>query len=174
MERAYVTAVTPEIEPLLDWANEDPQERRALTSVEQRLLDTVLDWEDGSMIVTTDACGGTPVWYLDDTTDDTLRIPSDLDNEKREWPAGRTYPRTDDTRPTEPQEAAIAQCGEDYAPRHEDVDDAEDAADLAVIDVLNHPGGWPGLVPGHWQPAEWIDCYRTAYMTEWMTRAAEA
>lgn len=56
--------------------------------------------------------------------------------------------------------------------RHEDLRDAEEAADLAVGELLDDPAGWPRFVPAHWKPGAWVDCYRTAYAAEWEVRNA--
>jgi hypothetical protein len=161
MEKAHVTRSTDEIDAVLALQSAEPGTARSLTDAEQAIAEAILDAEDG-YIVTTDE-GGDPVWYLSDA-----ETPDLADCTMHTcWPAGQTWPRNGTDEPTEPAAKAIAQAAEDYPLRHEDVPDPDDAADLAVVEVLDDPAGWPRLVPEHWQAAAWVECYHAAYAAEW-------
>jgi len=182
MQTAWLTKTTDEYDALLSWQCEDPDERRALTDAEQATLDTILAAEDGSVVVAATGNGwddalstdATPVWWV--PSDEAPRAELMIDStEHTTWEGGYTWPREDaPCNISEPQDLAVTSCREDYSWRSEATRNAERAADIATADVLNDPAGWLRLVPTHWQPGAWLDCYRTAYVVAWAERAAEA
>lgn len=162
MEKAHVTRSTDEIDAVLALQIAEPGTARSLTDAEQDLADTILDAEDGYVVLRGNG-DGEPVWYLSDN-----EVPLQHDaTSHTTWPAGQTWPRNGTDEPTEPAAKAIAQAAEDYPLRHEDMLDADAAADLAVTELLDDPAGWPRLVPEHWQAAAWVECYHAAYAAEW-------
>jgi hypothetical protein len=165
MDRAYVTQIPDALDEIIALQAAEPGTGREFTADEQAIVDRILDAED-DYIVTIDE-GGDPVWYLADAE------TPDLDNstEHTRWPAGQTWPRRGAAEATEPEAKAIAQASEDWPLRHDDMRDAEEAADTARAELLNDPAGWPRYVPAHWQPAAWADAYRAAYKAEWEQRA---
>lgn len=169
MHRALVTESTEQYDELMALQNAEPGTDRELTADELAVVSEILDAEDGYVVLraTADNDDCEPVWYLSDD-----EAPARGDASHVEWPGGVTWPRKADEDQREPQAMAIAQAAEDWPHRHEDLRDAEEAADLAVGELLDDPAGWPRFVPDHWQPGAWVDCYRTAYAAEWEVRNA--
>lgn len=165
MEKAIVVETTEQYDAVLELRSAEPGTGRDLTADEQAIAGTILDAEDGYVVrrATADCDGqGQPVWYLGDE-----EAPATWDASGHTcWPAGATWPREAPADPQEPQALGIAQSRNDYASRHDDIDD-EEAADLAVSELLDDPAGWCRFVPAHWQPAAWVTCYRAAYAAAW-------
>ena len=168
MEKAIVVETTEQYDAVLELQSAEPGTGRDLTADEQAVADSILDAEDGYVVLraTADNDGqgqGRPVWYLGDE-----EAPATWDASGHTcWPAGATWPREAPADPREPQKLAVEQVGIDYACRSNDVDDDEEAADLAVSELLDDPAGWVRFVPAHWQPAAWVDCYRESYAAAW-------
>jgi len=166
MEKAHIQKSTDEIDAIIALQSAEPGTGRDLTADEQAVADSILDAEDGCVVLraTADNEGqGQPVWYLGDE-----EAPYTWDAISHTcWPAGATWPREAPADPREPQKLAVEQVGIDYACRSNDVDDDEEAADLAVSELLDDPAGWCRFVPAHWQPVAWVECYRTAYAAAW-------
>ena len=168
MTKAHVTKTTDDIDAIIALQAAEPGTARDLTAEEQAIAEAILDAEDGYVVLraTADNDGqgqGRPVWYLGDE-----EAPATWDAISHTcWPAGATWPREAPTDPRDAAEMAVAQAAVDYPVRRDDVDDAEEAAYVAVSELLDDPAGWPRFVPAHWQPAAWVDCYRTAYAAAW-------
>lgn len=173
MHRALVMESTEQYDELMAMQNAEPGTDRELTADELAVVSEILDAEDGYVVLraTADNDDCETVWYLSDDEAPTADGVDDS-HERICWPAGETYPRRADEDPREPQAMAIAQADVDWPVRHEDLRDAEEAADLAVSELLDDPAGWPRFVPDHWKPGAWVDCYRTAYAAEWEVRNA--
>ena len=169
MERAYVTQTTDEIDAVIALQAAEPGTARDLTPEEQVLADTILDAEDGYVVLRAEAGEEyeQPVWYL--TDDET----PDLDDSILHtcWPAGQTWPRIGADEPTDAAQKAVLQVAEDWWHRHEDLRDAEDAADLAVAELLNDPSGWCRYI-GDQNPVAFVEQYAAAYRAEWEARCA--
>ena len=90
--------------------------------------------------------------------------------------AGRDLGRSEWLEITQERIQQFADATDDQQWIHVDAEgnDEKQIADIATADVLNDPAGWLRLVPTHWQPGAWLDCYRTAYVVAWAERAAEA
>lgn len=128
MEKAHVTRSTDEIDAVIELQSAEPGTARSLTDAEQDLADTILDAEDGYVVLRGDG-DGEPVWYLSDA-----ETPDLADCTMHTcWPAGQTWPRNGTDEPTEPAAKAIAQAAEDWPHRHEDVPDADDAEGREVV-----------------------------------------
>ena len=166
MTKAIIIETNGQYDEILAVQAAEPGTARELTAEEQDIADTILDAEDGCVVLraTDDNEGqGRPVWYLGDE-----EAPATWDAISHTcWPAGTTWPREAPTDPRDPTEMAVAWAAVDYPVRRDDVDDDEEAADLAVSELLDDPAGWPRFVPAHWQPVAWVDCYRTAYAAAW-------
>lgn len=162
MEKAHVTRSTDEIDAVLELQSAEPGTARSLTDAEQDLADTILDAEDGYVVLRGDG-DGEPVWYLSDN-----EVPLQHDaTSHTTWPAGMTWPRIGPDQPADAAEKAVVQAAEDWPHRHEDVPDADDAADLAVSELLDDPAGWPRYVPSGHDPAAWVVQFRDVYADEW-------
>lgn len=162
MQKAFVTKSTDEFDAVLALQAAEPGTARPLTVEEQAIAATILDAEDGYIVTTAE--GGTPVWYLSD--DETPRLTDSTEHTC--WPGGQTWPRVGDHAPTAPLVKALAQAAEDWTHRHGDCPDPSEAADLAVVELLNDPSGWPRYVPDHWEPQVWVKLYRAAYAQAWV------
>ena len=166
MTKAIIIETNGQYDEILAVQAAEPGTGRDLTADEQAIADTILDAEDGYVVLraTADNDGqGQPVWYLGDE-----EAPATWDASGHTcWPAGATWPREAPTDPRDAAEMAVAQAAVDYPVRRDDVDDAEEAAYVAVSELLDDPAGWPRFVPAHWQPAAWVDCYRESYAAAW-------
>lgn len=164
MEKAIVVK-TDEYDEIMALQSAEPGTARELTAEEQDIADTILDAEDGYVVLraTADNDGqGQPVWYLGDE-----EAPATWDAISHTcWPAGATWPREAPTDPRDAAEMAVAQAAVDYPVRRDDVDDAEEAAYVAVSELLDDPAGWPRFV-GDRNPAGWLEQYSAVYAAEW-------
>jgi len=170
VENAHVTKTTDAIDAIIAMQAAEPGADRDLTADEQALADTILDAEDGYVVLRAEAGEEYehPVWYL---TDDETPDLADS-SEHTSWPAGQTWRRVGADEPTEPAAKGTAQAAEDWPLRHEDITDADDAAGLARIELLDDPSGWCRYVPT-WQPVAWVEAYAAAYRAEWEARCAQ-
>ena len=165
MEKAIVVETTEQYDAVLELQSAEPGTGRDLTADEQAVADSILDAEDGYVVLraTADNDGqGQPVWYLGDE-----EAPATWDAMLHTcWPAGATWPREAPTDPRDAAEMAVAQAAVDYPVRRDDVDDAEEAAYVAVSELLDDPAGWPRFV-GDRNPAGWLEQYSAVYAAEW-------